>query len=106
MTTLKDLLLEASKIYVIGMKKFIADKQKLLNLQESTVDKLRSFLMDQHQNRLQRIINLKNSASNISETEGLIRRYQSSCFTDNHKRLQYEIDLVNIEILIKKNKPS
>ncbi len=32
LTTLKDLLLEASKIYVLGMKKFIADKQKLLNL--------------------------------------------------------------------------
>lgn len=95
---------EATKLYVLGLKKFVARKNKGLEAKEEEVDTLREMLMGHHENRLETIRLSKSVLERIQHTERLVARYQTKCFTEVARENQYELDLVAIKILIRKNK--
>ena len=77
---------EASKIYVLGLKNFIDLKLRFVKMKPEQVDKLKSLLMAHHTNRWQKIMKIKKIAIRIHETELMIARYQTSCFTEEKKK--------------------
>ena len=91
-------------MYVLGLKIFIKNKQKVMKMKAETVDKLRDMLMAHHNNRWHKIMKIKKSNTKITETELMINRYSKSCFSEEKSKCQYESDLCAIKILIEKNK--
>ena len=52
---LEERLFEANKTYILGLKEYVNYQKTLLNLDQSTIDKLRNMLLNHHSNKLHQI---------------------------------------------------
>ena len=78
----QDRLKEADRLYLLGLTHFIESKAVKLEMQQSTVQKLRKMLYEHHKSRLVKIERIDEAKDRVKEIKMLVKRYRASCFTD------------------------